>query len=325
MASFPDEDVQLDGMTGHVAAVLSARDHRVCPVCDRDGQTVLFSDAKVDHAQLDAFAFASRKTPEFMHHRLVRCLRCDVVFADPAPTADALDQAYFEAAFDSVSESRYASRTYGRALDRLLDRLPSRNGALDIGTGDGSFLHELQNRNFTDIGGIEPSAAPIAAADAQVRSLIHHGPFLPDVREPGSLSLVTCFQTIEHLHDPLTFCTQAAALLRPGGALLLVAHNRRAVSARVLREKSPIYDVEHLQLFSPRSARTLMRRAGLAEVSARLIVNRYPVTYWLRLSPLPRGTKETVIRAISDSRLGSLTVPVPAGNMAVVGFRPGLR
>ena len=44
---------------------------------------------------------------------------------------------------------------------------------------------------------------------------------------PGSLSLVTCFQTIEHLGDPLKFCKDVARLLRPGGALLLVGHNRR--------------------------------------------------------------------------------------------------
>jgi SAM-dependent methyltransferase len=280
-----------------------------------------FSDARVDHAQLDSFAFASRKTPEFMHHRLVRCLRCDLVYADPAPTAESLERAYLEAAFDSGIESRHASCTYGRILDRILDRLPSRTGALDIGAGDGSFLRELQERDFTDVGGIEPSAAPIAAADPRVRSLIRQGPFTADMSEPESLSLVTCFQTIEHLHDPLTFCTQARELLRPGGALLLVAHNRRALSARVLGERSPIYDVEHLQLFSPRSACALLTQAGLTDVSAWVIVNRYPLTYWVRLSPLPRGVKDSTIRALSASPLRSMTVPVPAGNMAVVGFR----
>jgi SAM-dependent methyltransferase len=272
--------------------------------------------------QLDSFAFASRKTPEFMHHRLVRCLRCDLVYADPAPTAESLDRAYLAAAFDSGIEARHASRTYGRIVDRILARLPSRVGALDIGTGDGSFLGELQRRDFTDIGGIEPSAAPIATADHGVRSLIRHGPFSADASEPASLSLVTCFQTIEHLHDPLTFCTQAGDLLRPGGALLLVAHNRRAVSARVLRERSPIFDVEHLQLFSPRSACTMLRRAGFTGVRAWVIVNRYPLAYWVRLSPLPPRLKESTIRALAASPISSMTVPLPAGNMAVVGFRP---
>jgi SAM-dependent methyltransferase len=292
-------------------------------VCAVRGILAPFSEAKVDPAQLDSYAFASRKTPEYMHHRLVRCLRCDLVYADPAPTAESLDRAYLEAAFDSGIEAHHASRTYGRILDRILGRLPSRTGALDIGTGEGSFLRELQKRHFTNVGGIEPSAAPIAAADPRVRSLIRHGPFTADASEPASLSLVTCFQTIEHLHDPLTFCTQAVDLLRPGGALLLVAHNRRALSARLLGERSPIYDVEHLQLFSPRSACTMLRQAGLTDVSAWVIVNRYPLTYWLRLSPLPRRIKQSMIRVLAASPLSSMTVPMRAGNMAVVGFRPG--
>jgi SAM-dependent methyltransferase len=284
---------------------------------------VPFSEAKVDNAQLDSFAFASRKTPEFMHHRLVRCARCDLVYADPAPTADSLDRAYLAAAFDSGVEAHHASRTYGRILDRILGRLPNRVGALDIGTGDGSFLAELQKRDFTNIGGIEPSAAPVASADDGVRSLIHHGPFTADASDPASLSLVTCFQTIEHLHDPLTFCTQVGDLLRPGGALLLVAHNRRAVSARLLRERSPIYDVEHLQLFSPRSACTMLTQAGFTHVRAWVIVNRYPLAYWVRLSPLPPPVKQSTIHALAALPLSSVTVPMPAGNMAVVGFKPG--
>jgi SAM-dependent methyltransferase len=323
MAILPETTSPRDGVSAQVAAVLSACEARVCPVCGVRGRSVLFSEAKVDNTQLDSFAFASRKTPEFMHHRLVRCLRCDLVYADPAPTAESLDRAYLTAAFDSGVEAHHASRTYGRILDRILGRLPSRVGALDIGTGDGSFLGELQKRGFTNVGGIEPSAAPIETADRGVRSLIRHGPFTADASDPASLSLVTCFQTIEHLHDPLTFCTQAGDLLRPGGALLLVAHNRRAVSARLLRERSPIYDVEHLQLFSQRSACTMLKKAGFTDVRAWVIVNRYPLAYWLRLSPLPARVKESTIHAFAALPLSSLTIPVPAGNMAVVGFRPG--
>ncbi len=324
MAIIPEAARPRDGIRGAAAAAaLSAEERRTCPLCGTMGRPTLFSEAKLNHAQLDAFAFASRKTPEFMHHRLVRCVRCDMVYADPAPTAESLDQAYLEADFDSGVEAHHASRTYGRILDDLLDRLPNRAGALDIGTGDGSFLAELLKRGFTNVGGIEPSSAPIAAADPQVRSLIHHGPFTADARQPGSLSLVTCFQTIEHLRDPLAFCREAGSLLRPGGALLLVAHNRRALSARLLGERSPIFDVEHLQLLSLRSARSLLKQAGFTAVSARPIVNRYPLTYWVRLSPLPRRAKDSVTRALASLPYSSLAVPMAAGNMAVVGFRPG--
>jgi SAM-dependent methyltransferase len=271
---------------------------------------------------LDAFAFASRKLPEYMHYQLVRCCSCDLVYADPAPASAALAEAYEEAAYDSQEEARLASHTYGRLVDKIVGRLPNRTGALDIGTGDGSFLRELDRRGFTRISGVEPSAAPIERAHPRIRALIRHGVFGPELCEPASLSLVTCFQTIEHLSDPVAVCRQAVQMLRPGGALLLVAHNRRALSARILRDRSPIYDIEHLQLFSTASARTLLHRVGLVDVTARPIVNRYPASYWARLFPLPPPAKDRLTAMLGRRPLGRVLIPLPAGNMAAFGFRP---
>ena len=299
-----------------------ALESRSCPLCGERGTPEPFARAKIEAEALDAFAFASRKRPEYMHHQLVRCRSCDLVYADPAPVSAALAEAYEEAAYDSEDEARLASRTYGRLVDQMVDRLPSRSGALDIGTGDGSFLKELAQRGFTHISGVEPSAAPIDVAEQGIRALIHYGVFGPELREPRSLSLVTCFQTIEHLHDPIDVCRQAVQMLRPGGALLLVAHNRRALSGKLLGERSPIYDIEHLQLFSPASARTLLRRVGLVDVTSRPIINRYPASYWARLFPLPPSAKRRVTAMLERSPLGRVLIPLPAGNMAVFGFRP---
>ena len=301
---------------------LGRLERRDCPICKDRGEPVELAEGNVSVSELDAFAFASRKRPEYVHHRLVRCGRCDLVYADPAPAAEDLHAAYLEAAFDSVAEARRASATYGAVLGRIVSQLPSRSGALDVGTGDGSFLAELQRRAFTQIVGVEPSSAPIAAATPLVRHLIRQDTFHEGLAERGSLSLVTCFQTIEHVPDPLGLCRQAAGMLRPGGALLLVAHNRVSISARVLGRRSPIFDVEHLQLFSPRSARNLLRTAGYRGVRSWPIVNRYAVDYWVRLLPLPRRFKAATLVVLGRTRLGSIPIPLPAGNMAVVGFRP---
>ena len=300
---------------------LRADQARLCPLCGERGVPRLVSEARIDEAQLTALAFASRKPPEYMHHRLVCCQVCRLVYADPAPSAETLAAAYQQADFDSQEEAAHASRTYGRLVDQLLPRLPNRTGALDIGTGDGSFLAELVRRGFSGVAGVEPSAAPIAQADPAVRPLIHHGVFRPGLHPPASLSLVTCLQTIEHLPDPLGVCRDAATMLRPGGALLLVGHNREALSARVLGERSPIYDIEHLQLFSPRSATVLLERAGLVDVSVRPLTNRYPLAYWARLFPLPSGLKAAVTGRLDGGRVGRWELPLRAGNMVMVGFR----
>jgi 2-polyprenyl-3-methyl-5-hydroxy-6-metoxy-1,4-benzoquinol methylase len=294
---------------------------RACPVCGTTDASRLFAESNVDPSKLDAFAFASRKLPEYMHHRLLECSRCDTLYASPVPAREELATAYEAAAFDSGVEARYASQTYGRLLADIQGSLPDTHGALDIGTGDGAFLQELLAAGFSRVAGVEPSSAPIAAADPSVRPLITQGMFQSAAYEPRSFSLITCFQTMEHLDDPVQMCRSAFELLKPGGALFLIGHDRRALSAKLMGRKSPIFDIEHLQLFSHQSARYMMERAGYSAVRVDTFVNRYPLRYWFKLAPLPSAAKGVGLRLLRASGLGELPIPLPVGNMSIVGFR----
>lgn len=295
---------------------------RRCPICSSDDVSNVFAESNVDLSKLDAFAFASRKVPEYMHYRLIACPVCDLLYVSPMPERGELAKAYEEAAFDTGAEAGYASRTYGRFLPSICRRLPDLHGALDIGTGDGAFLEELLAMRFDRVAGVEPSSAPIAGAAPNVKPLIRQGFFDPKDFAPGTFSLVTCFQTMEHVDDPMALCRGAMALLKPGGAMFLIGHNRRALSAKLLGRKSPIFDVEHLQLFSKFSALEMMRRAGFTDIRVTSFVNRYPLHYWMKLLPMPAGVKLGLIRFLKAIKLGYLPLPLPAGNMAIVGFCP---
>jgi len=296
-------------------------EQRACPICDTRDTSRLFALPNVRVEALDRYAFASRKTPEYMHWRLSQCQGCDLLYADPAPRSDDLAMLYRQADFDSRREARLASKTYGRFLSRIVPRLPDRYGAVDIGTGDGAFLAELLAEGFEDVVGIEPSTAPIEAAEPAIRPLIRHDVFRADSFAPESLSLITCFQTIEHLSDPLSFCRHAWTALKPGGALFLIGHNRRAFSAKVLGRKSPIFDIEHLQLFSPRSMRCLLGSAGFARIATYPVLNRYPVGYWAKLFPFPASLKRRVLALLQSLPVGRLVIPLPAGNLAAIGYK----
>jgi SAM-dependent methyltransferase len=293
----------------------------VCPGCGGPGPFTLWAEAKVDPAKLNDLAFASRKAPELMHHRLVTCPRCDLLLANPIPSPDAVGQAYHDAAFDSADEARCASRTYAGLVERVRASLPDSDGVLDIGTGEGSFLAELARRGFTGLAGVEPSAAPIAAASPEIRPLIRHELFDVKAFAPASFSLVTCFQTVEHVFEPAQLAREVLTLLKPGGAFLIVCHNRRGLSARILGTRSPIFDIEHMQLFSLKATRALLAGAGYERVRSGMIINRYPAHYWAKLLPLG-GRKDAIVSRLRGSALGRATVPLPAGNQVAVGFRP---
>jgi SAM-dependent methyltransferase len=314
-------------MTAERAATEQARSafhfeliERACPGCESRRATP-FANANIDPEALNAFAFASRKLPEYMHYALVVCQDCDLLYANPAPDRASLEAAYNEAAFDASEESRYAGLTYGSFLPRICKQLPDRAGALDIGTGDGAFLEQLLSHGFSQVVGVEPSAAPVNAAGPQLRPLIRHAPFRASDFSAQSLRLVTCFQTIEHVYDPLALARDSFELLKPGGAFFIVCHNRRALLARAMGLKSPIFDIEHLQLFSPKSIQKLFERAGFSRVFVYSVVNSYPINYWARLFPFPAGLKPRALELLQKSPVGRLKLAAPVGNLAVIGYK----
>jgi SAM-dependent methyltransferase len=288
---------------------------RACPVCGSREAGRLFADSTIDLDRLDAFAFASRKLPEYMHPRLIDC-GCGLLYANPALAPEALGALYQTASYDSGEEARCAAATYSRQLLRVLPKLPDRDHSLDIGAGDGAFLEELLRLGIRNACGVEPSDAPVAAAKPAIRPLIRPGLFRPEDFPPSSFSLVTCFQTLEHVWDPMEIGRGALSLLKPGGAFAIVVHNRRSLSARILGLKSPIFDIEHLQLFCPRTARLLLESCGFRHVAVHALWNRYPLRYWVRLLPVPAALKNG-LRGAS----GGVPVSLPAGNLLCYGFR----
>ncbi|PIK73371.1 methyltransferase type 12, partial [Methylobacterium frigidaeris] len=146
--------------------------------------------------------------------------------------------------------------------------------------------------------------------------------FEPGAHRPGSLSLVCCFQTLEHVPDPRGLTQAAYDLLRPGGLIAFVTHDYRAPINRLLGRRSPIIDIEHMQLFCPASLRRLLDEAGFGEIATGAIRNRYPLRYWLRLLPLPGPLKPSALAAAEALGLGRRSVGLNVGNLLSVARKP---
>jgi SAM-dependent methyltransferase len=294
---------------------------RACPICKRSDEQHLVRPGNIELDRLTDASFSSRKLPEYMHCRLMKCGTCGLVYSSPAPTPAFAERSYREASFDATRESFYAAKTY---VDRLraanrLQPVP----ALDIGAADGAFLRELVASGFDEVVGYEPSLAPVRAANPDIRDRIKTENFDASRIPAESFGLVTCFQTIEHVYEPLQLVSDMWRILRPGGTAFLVAHDVNAPSAKILGYKSPIFDIEHLQLFDRKSAEVLMRTAKFRDIRVTPILNAYPISYWARLFPLPGALKARMLSALTGSFawLGNRMLKIPAGNLAIIATK----
>ena len=297
--------------------------NRNCPICDTtNAQAKTYVAENIDTKKLSSFSFASRKDPEYMSYRMVICPTCGLVYAVAPPSQAELARAYHVADYDSSEEASDAAAAYLHTITPILEGLPQKKSVLEIGAGTGVFLELLAAQGFGYLVGVEPSVEAIAAAPLSRRSWIREGIFNEGDFEPGTFDLICCFMTMEHVRDPKEIAEAAFRLLRPGGAFVTVTHDYRGLVNRILGNRSPIIDIEHMQLFSRRSNKYLFQQAGYSEISVRTFKNCYALSYWFRLLPLPKKLKARVTAAATSSRLGQIKLSINVGNLMTAGIRP---
>lgn len=296
-----------------------AKQERTCPVCNATDYTP-FAEERIDESKLNDFAYASRKEPEFMCLRLVCCCQCGLVYAPTPPNNDFLSSAYAEADFDSGDEASCAAHSYAKALMPYTKALKLRNAAVDVGAGSGPLLPLLISMGFNPVVGIEPSIAAINAAAESVKPHLREGMFDAALLSDLTPSLICSFMTLEHIENPGKFVQTAYDLLETGGMIAVVVHNRQGLLNRIMGLKSPIIDIEHLQLFNPQSVSVLLKNSGFQEIHVTAISNKYPLKYWLRLTPLPLKIKKMIIKTLG--RFAECKIPMRVGNILAVGLKP---
>lgn len=154
-------------------------------------------------------------------------------------------------------------------LDLLVRYLPyaamGDGRLLDVGCGDGQALEILRDLGWR-ASGVEVDASAVAAA--RTRGLeIHQGTLSSTGLPSESFDAVTSSHVIEHVHDCADFLAQSRRLLRPGGRLVAVTPNARAMLHQRHGESWLALDPpRHLILFSTDSLATLARTVGLQDV-----------------------------------------------------------
>ncbi|MDR3321647.1 MAG: class I SAM-dependent methyltransferase [Synergistaceae bacterium] len=294
------------------------RPERLCPVCGKSEYTP-FSAENIDDRKITAASYSSRKEPEFMHLRLVRCSNCGLLYTPSVPDTSFLDSAYTNASYDSDEEARFAASTYAEALKPYVSQIENKKDAIDVGAGNGALLPLLKEYGFARAIGIEPSQTAIEAAPDAARRFLRKGLFTEEIVADLFPSLMCSFMTLEHMPDPGEFAKTAYRILNKGGMCAIVVHNYKALLNRFLGARSPIMDIEHLQLFCPKAAEMLMREAGFDIVAIQSLKNAYPIRYWLRLTPMPAKIKKPIASLFEAMRISRVPLSFNVGNLLAVG------
>ena len=233
-----------------------------CPLCDDPRSTRV-------HRLTDP----SGQIPGVFELR--RCSACGIVYVDPRPGVDALTRLYDEDFYFSTGwpYRRLASlviQCIQSCRRRRVERYLRRGQLLDIGCGDGHFVHHMARHGW-DATGLDFSPSAIARA----RRIPNGGRFRLGTLDdfdfpPGRLDLITLWQVLEHIGEPRPLLARCHELLKRGGVLVVAVPNIDGLSSRLTAQRWWGLDVpRHLVHYSPATLRRSLERAGFGVVRIR--------------------------------------------------------
>ncbi len=222
-----------------------------CPICHGQEHRELFHTRDYKQRVTDDWFVVSR------------CLACGAGYLSTRPTKMGLPHYYDEAFYWSFENDQRVMESPEQLLASRREQLHAKaqwlghltpGKLLDIGTQKGEFIYHMQQQGW-DVQGVEFSDTPPNLFDMPIR----YGDFL-DMAFEEQYDCITMWAVLEHVYEPAAYVEKIARLLKPGGRFIFLVTNFNTLQGRVFEmDDYP----RHLNLFTKRSAQSLLRSTGM--------------------------------------------------------------
>jgi 2-polyprenyl-3-methyl-5-hydroxy-6-metoxy-1,4-benzoquinol methylase len=233
-----------------------------CNLCGADDFTVVFPKG---YAQL---------------HRIVRCNRCALMYANPQ---ELIDAEKFETEQDlppttDPSFQQYVRKQHVqmpdnfRVMKKLNEYMPQRGKLLEVGSFMGLFANELRVAGW-DMTCIEPFPGAVKYSREIFKLNVIQGvlprPEIPD----GTFDAAIMLHVIEHMPDPAANLAELRRLIKPGGMIVVETPRFDSLMFKLLgrRERSVSITNGHIYFFTVPTLTKLLDKHGFETVSVDLV------------------------------------------------------
>ena len=218
---------------------------------------------------------AGERAVEFAKHGvdIARCGSCGTRYGTQVPAN--LEDVYKSPAYvvfskaDTEEHYQYRRERFGRERVSILERYCGdlrEKRLLDVGCGNGYFL-SVAAEKCRHCFGTEFSDKLREFTQEKTGCTVYNKT-LEELPAEG-FDIVTLFDVIEHILDPLAFMRSVNRILAPGGHVLIFTPNFDSFGIRVMKTYSSIIDpTEHVVLFTMDSLNLLAEKLGCSIVYA---------------------------------------------------------
>ena len=198
---------------------------------------------------------------------LHKCLKCGTIFLDAYSDGFVPElYAYYDKYENLSKEDVFDPLTGARCQDLLkwFSHFSMGREVLDVGCGLGQFV-EVANRSGWIAEGLELSRGAVNFARGN-RLAVQEIDFLSEAIKPHSYDMVTLFEVIEHVPDPVAFLQRSEKVVRPGGLVYVTTPSFSSIDRRLFGREWELIHPEHLSYFTPRTLRALVKNTTRFEI-----------------------------------------------------------
>ncbi len=198
---------------------------------------------------------------------IFRCLNCDIMWAEPVLGQDILLECYDREYYETYSRNADYKKMYFENRLNELELHTRRGKVLDIGCGDGFFLYLARERGW-ESRGVEASLAAVGFAVEKYKVDVFYGPLEKINSKKGDFNLITLWNVLEHMDDPLSSLDAIRDLLQAEGILAIETPNYRNIWFKYRVLENALFGADgldipgHRQLFTPNALRYMLNKAG---------------------------------------------------------------
>jgi SAM-dependent methyltransferase len=190
------------------------------------------------------------------------CPTCGCIMADLEFVPEQYESAsYYTMAFKTKAEIEGEWGFRWRYILGALKRHGAGPGLLDVGAGNGYFVYLARTEFGLAADGLEISAAEADYARDTFGIELLRGDLSVVTKK---YDIVTSFNVLEHVKQPMELLTQMSERLAPGGLLVVTTPNPHCIHRRLrgLNNWNMVCPPHHINLFTRTGLREMLTRMG---------------------------------------------------------------
>jgi 2-polyprenyl-3-methyl-5-hydroxy-6-metoxy-1,4-benzoquinol methylase len=229
-----------------------------CPLCGRNRTETLYEpwNNSVDEREVLSASGGIRGT-----QRIVKCLECKLIYVNPRLSPDVVVDSYAGAEDEVyVGAANGREQTFRRCV-QLVEAYEPRGKLLDVGCAAGFFVKAAADAGW-DAVGIEPCRWLADYGKTRLGVKIIPSTLAEADFKDGSFDVVTMWDVLEHVPDPLAELQHVFRLLRPGGLLVVNYPDVGTWQAKLAGKHWWFFLSVHLTYFSRETIKAMVEKAG---------------------------------------------------------------